>query len=63
MDISFKVFVMYPPITLKPRDCDDVLLFVIWSFTIFEPFDVTESFGLSYVFITLFESSKSLADS
>ena len=48
---------MYPPLTLKLRFCEEVPLFVILSFIVFVLLDVTESFGLSYDFVTLFESS------
>ena len=60
--MSLNLFVIYPPLTLKPSVCEEVLLFVILSFIVFELFDVTESFGLSYDFDTLFESSKSYAE-
>ena len=60
--MSLNVFVMYPPLTLKLRFCEDVLLFVIWSFIVFELLDVTESFGISYDFVVLLELSKSYAE-
>ena len=57
--MSLIVFVIYPPFTLSPIFCEVVLEFVIFNFIVFELLLVTESFGLSYDFVTLFELSNS----